>query len=137
MAGAFTHFRHVLHPADRLASGDTKPMVPCAAEYVQRIAANPSDGRGLSRRDRREMDTTALALDMLAQGKTAEAGDILVQRLKAVETANRSGSWEVAQQLELIPNQQSRVSQSELDVAGRQAMKRQTVERATKGKGRG
>ena len=135
MMEALTNFHQVLHPAERLSPGEKPTMVPCVSEYVQRMASIPSEsGRKLTMRDQRELETTGLVLDALIQGKVSEAGDICVQRLKAVELANQSGTWTVAEELELIPRRTGATSQSELDVAGRQAVRRQSVENATKAK---
>ena len=49
------------------------------------------------------MRTISEALDMLLQGRSAEMGDVLMQRFKAIETAAKDDSWGVASRLELIP----------------------------------
>jgi hypothetical protein len=79
----------------------------------------------------------AYTLDCLAQGKTAQAGDMLVQRMKAVETASHSGNWKAAEQMELLPTKSGIACQQELDTAAKQAVKRQTVERALTSRGAG
>lgn len=55
-----------------------------------------------SRRNLREMHTLAAALDHLALGRNRQASDLLMQRLKALELASSSGSWERASFLELL-----------------------------------
>ena len=54
-------------------------------------------------RTSREMRTVALALDHVVKGNLGEAGDILMQRLKALETSVKDGSWVTAKHLEIIP----------------------------------
>jgi len=73
------------------------------------------------------VDAAAYALDCLAQGNTAEAGDLLMQRMKAVETASASGSWKVAEQMKLLPTKSGAATQQELDTASRQVVKREAV----------
>ena len=51
----------------------------------------------------REMRTIAGAVDEIARGKPEAAGDILSQRLKALELQLVDNSWQRAQFLELIP----------------------------------
>jgi len=87
----------------------------------------------MSVRDRRELDTAAYALDMLVQGKLSQAGDVLVQRMKAIETAAHAGNWKAAEQLELLPQQQGMITQEELDMASKQASKRLQVQRNLSG----
>ena len=53
------------------------------------------------------MRTWSLVLDLLAQGKAAEAADIGAQRLKAFEKATVDGSWLQAQYLEFVPPEQT------------------------------
>ena len=42
-------------------------------------------------------------MDHLAQGRYAEAADMVTQRLKAVEMAATEGTWDRAKFLELVP----------------------------------
>ena len=53
----------------------------------------------------REMRTLCAALDALRTGSLPRLADLLVQRLKACETAITTGDPEAASQLELIPHQ--------------------------------
>eukprot|EP00971_Amphidinium_carterae_P268557 5327911-Amphidinium_carterae.1 len=59
-------------------------------------------------RNSRELMTLARASDQLIRGDTAGSLDTLLQRFKAIETAHWTGGWQVATQMELIP--ESRVS---------------------------
>jgi len=49
------------------------------------------------------MQTLALVLDKLFAGRPAEAADVAVQRLKAVQMAHCDRNWERASFLELLP----------------------------------
>jgi len=134
MQEAYDRFQQALNPSLRLAPGEKTPMKPCAIEYVRQIGALPqAGGRTMSVRDRRELDTAAYALDMLVQGKLSQAGDVLVQRMKAIETAAHAGNWKAAEQLELLPQQQGMITQEELDMASKQASKRLQVQRNLSG----
>ena len=53
-------------------------------------------------RNMREMHTIAVVLDHVALGRYRSAADVLMQRFKAVEMASTTGSWEMAQYLELL-----------------------------------
>ena len=67
-------------------------------------ALQPSAGASLNLRAERELRTLAETLDCLLGGRLADAGDILMQRFRAIETAAADGSWELARHLELIPD---------------------------------
>ena len=59
-------------------------------------------------RDQREVAAESKALTYLAQGKHTEAADLLVQRIREVVTAKKSGgSWERAELVSLLPSGQS------------------------------
>jgi hypothetical protein len=56
-------------------------------------------------RNHRELVTLGKAIDLLLSGQLGELGDLLVQRLKAVETAVADQNWSTARHQELIPAQ--------------------------------
>ena len=62
---------------------------------------NPESTVGL--RSTREMRTWGKVLDLLLDGRFGELGDVAIQRLKALETAHKEGSWDLARHHELIP----------------------------------
>ena len=51
----------------------------------------------------REALTVARSLDLLLQGRAAEACDVLTQRLKSLEMSGAGAAWMVAQKVELVP----------------------------------
>ena len=57
----------------------------------------------MNHRNQRELSTLSSVLDHLALGRYKQAADVVAARLKAVETANREGSFTNGQFLELIP----------------------------------
>ena len=99
------------------ANGDQ--MRDVAMAYLTSVLL-PTLGNNAGERSRRELTTLAAAIDMIVSGRMAEAGDLLVQRFKAVETAAATGTWGVAQHLEIAPRSQvSTVQDRELEAAAR------------------
>ena len=82
--------------------GSSEGLDGCATAYT----VNVVQGRGtqLSQRNERELRTLATGLDALAHGQLAEAGDIFMQRYKAVELAGLENNWNLAARLEVIPD---------------------------------
>ena len=64
----------------------------------------PSSGSSMNLRTQREMRTLAEALDAILAGDLAGAGDLLMQRFRALEMATVDGNWDMARHLELIPD---------------------------------
>ena len=82
----------------------------------------------------------AISHEVLAdRGQVAEAGDILIQRFKAVETACASGSWGIAQHLEIAPTTQvTTVRDKELEIAAKLERERHRLAEAVqRGQGGG
>ena len=51
-----------------------------------------------------ELQSSAEAVDLLMRGRVASAGDVLIQRNRAVEAASlEEGGWSVARHLEVLP----------------------------------
>ena len=59
---------------------------------------------------KREVLTLVYCLDKLVQRDILGCLDILVQRLKAIELVLGGASWQVAQNMELVPLEQERIS---------------------------
>ena len=73
---------------------------PAAAKaYFLRVLEPKAAVAGV--RNQREMRMLTTALDHLAQGRSAEAADVLAQRLVAVEVSVQDGGWNRAHFLEL------------------------------------
>ena len=62
----------------------------------------PADKMGL--RSARELQTLARALDHLGAGRLPEVADLLMQRFKAVEQYLHDGNWNIASQMEIVPD---------------------------------
>ena len=86
----------------------------------------------MSLRVERELRTIAETLDFLLSGRVAEAGDILMQRFRALEMASSQGSWELAKHMELIPD--SAVTCVPVEMRS-EALRRQALLQRVNGKG--
>ena len=73
--------------------------------YVNQVMLNSSGGPGVGVRNQREAITLGVCLDHLTSGNLASLGDVLIQRLKALEAAMADQNWQSARHLELIPPQ--------------------------------
>jgi hypothetical protein len=76
-------------------------LEPIVLQYLTTVLeiTHPTMGA----RNNREFHTLSRAIDYLVDGKVAEAGDLLVQRFKAIEMSITDKSWAVAEHLELLP----------------------------------
>ena len=65
----------------------------------------PQMGQRFPLRAERELRTLAEAIDLLLAGRLASLGDLLAQRLRAVEASTlEDGGWTMARHLEVIPD---------------------------------
>ena len=71
--------------------------------YVSQVLLNHHPMAKIGIRSYREVITVGNALDLLLQGRLPECGDLLIQRLKALETSFQEGTWSSARHQELIP----------------------------------
>ena len=120
--------------AEVLRTGGISPVF---VSYYHQIVA----GKDLGKRGQREFLTLATALDQLIMGNTPEVGDLLVQRLKAIETAASDQNWEVAQNVELLQSEApSLLSRSEKTLVTKETQQHQStanrILQATQGKGK-
>ena len=107
--GALT--RHALEEISRLlveALGDQRgdQVRPLFLKYcrLHLFTKNVSPGQ------KREVLTLVHGLDGLVQRDLLGCADLLVQRLKAIELVLNGASWQVAQNIELVPLDQERIS---------------------------
>ena len=73
--------------------------------YLQTVLFSKHSESAMGVRNARELRTLAQVLDAILAGNIPLAGDILVQRWKAVETAVCDGNWLLARHQELLPQQ--------------------------------
>ena len=78
--------------------------------YINQVLLVQHPPQQLGLRNLREAQTLGMALDLIMEGQTARAGDLLMQRLKALETAVSDQSWHQAKHQELIPPQAASLS---------------------------
>ncbi|CAK0804970.1 unnamed protein product, partial [Prorocentrum cordatum] len=96
---------HIMKYIARRGGADSQGSLgELAASVVQYITSvwhghHPQSEMGV--RSVREMRTVGECLDALLRGELDHLGDLLMQRLKAIEQATRDGHWQVAQHLEL------------------------------------
>ena len=115
-----------LGPIRRSSSTHMLPVLPSSTQ----LEAN----RGQSR----EALTLSWCLDLLVQGRVAEAADGLMQRLKAIEMSAQGASWSISQRIELVPLEKPIISSR---TEAREAIKESKEENrtraeASKGKGK-
>ena len=72
--------------------------------YINQVLLVQHPPQQLGLRNLREAQTLGQALDLIMEGQIAKAGDLLMQRLKALETVNDQG-WQQARHMELIAPQ--------------------------------
>lgn len=70
--------------------------------YINQVLLTQHPVQNLGIRNLREAQTLGMAIDMLMSGNLGSLGDLLMQRLKALETAVNEQSWGSARHQELI-----------------------------------
>ena len=79
---------------------------PAASLGLPGNGVQPADGKdAVGLRTSREMRTIAESIDALMDGNVLRAGDLLIQRSKALETSVIDSTWSRAQHHELIPEE--------------------------------
>ncbi len=73
--------------------------------YINQVLLVQHPPQQLGLRNLREAQTLGQALDLIMEGQIAKAGDLLMQRLKALETAVNDQGWQQARHMELIAPQ--------------------------------
>ena len=95
--------RHVGRQVEDCEAVDAVQAKGLAAACLA-AALKPNAGSRLSFGALRELQSLAEALDLLMRGRVASAGDVLIQRFRAVEAASlEEGEWSVARHLEKRP----------------------------------
>ena len=88
-----------------LGQGGTAGVTPPTATPYYLGVMGPAHASRLRIRDKRELRTLCLMLDMLATQRNAEASDVVAQRIKAIDKSLTDGGRARAQLLELIPQE--------------------------------
>ena len=71
--------------------------------YINQIVLTQHPPQSIGVRNSRELITLGTGIDLLLQGRLAELGDLMAQRLKALETSLGEQGWVTARHQELIP----------------------------------
>ena len=109
----------------------TTGLEPRAVEYLTTVL-QANKGVEISPRNLREMRTCAEAIDCILSGKIAETGDILMQRLKALELQATGMPWSAAAKLEIVPEAgATAVSNAEREVIANLLLREQKLYPAT------
>ena len=115
--------------------GSNDELATVVVHYLDSVFHGAHPQSSTSLRNSRELRTIAECIDALLAGYLPHLGDLLIQRLKAVQTAVVEGNWNLAQHLELIPTSGSNVvSPAELRAAPSFVCK--TVARVAEGSAR-
>ena len=80
-------------------------LTPIALRYLLSYAL-PQIRGGISHDKYRELRTLATCLDQLVAGQTGQAGDLLLQRYKALLMCQRDGSDAASRYIELLPEEE-------------------------------
>ena len=96
--------------------------------YLSQVLFTQHPPASIGMRNARELTTLSMALDLLMEQRFAELGDLLMQRMKAVEVSLTEG-WSVANHQELIPGPKaSLTTDQERSFAARRAVQRRRLE---------
>ena len=83
------------------ADSETPEMSLSVVQYVNSVFHGRHPPGEMSQRNVHELRLLAECLDSLVSGRLTHLGDVLMQRLKAIEQATKDGHWAVAQYLEV------------------------------------
>ena len=105
--------------------------------YISQVMLNKHPLSKIGLRSYREVLSIGGALDHLLQGQLAECGDLLMQRLKALETSFQEGGWSSAKHQELRPAVDASITgQHEKEAVAKMELRaiklRQALQRANK-----
>ena len=108
---------HVLTSAGNPWGVDKESLPPLVGQYVRQHCV-PKTSAPMAR----ELLTLAAICDCLLQARPAEAIDIAIQRVKALELMMSGQSWMTSQKLEIIPGPEPGVAtRAELQVAQKES----------------
>lgn len=81
--------------------------------YINQVILVQHPPSAIGLRNQRELLTLGTAVDYLLSGRLGELGDLLMQRIKALETSLAESSWMTARHQELIPPQAASLTTEE------------------------
>ena len=121
---AMSEIEKVVTDRDGPASSASELPTGKFLQYFLTVLLPRHGAERIGLRNMREIRTLCTGLDLLVEGRLAFLGDLMVQRLKALEIAICDGQWSVAQHHELIPptdsglvgpNERAQAAKSELE----------------------
>ena len=131
LQNGLTLMHEIANPTEVLSGG--RQILPQTARTYLAQVVQSLKGRTLSPRDRREMETLTIGIDLLTSGKLDHLGDLLMQLFKSLETSHRDGSSLVGMQQELLPNySDGATSLAEKELASRQTLRAARVSEVMK-----
>ena len=131
LQNGFSLMHEIANPTEVLSGG--RQILPQTARTYLAQVVQSLKGRTLSQRDRREMETLTIGIDLLTSGRLDHLGDLLMQRFKSLETSHRDGSSLVGMQQELLPNySDGATSLAEKELASRQTFRAARVSEVMK-----
>ena len=90
------------HLASRCGRGDNEDeLAACVMQYITSVWHGAHPASTMQARNAREMKIVGECLDALLLGRLPELGDMLMQRLKALQQAHLDGHWQTATHLEV------------------------------------
>ena len=116
--------------------GDGDELASVVLQYLNSVFHGAHPQSSMSLRNSRELSPECF--DALLAGDLPNLGDLLMRRLKAVQTAVVEGNWNLSQHLELTPTSESNVvSPAELRAAQRTQLDQLRLQNSDKGGGKG
>ena len=116
-ATALNEMKKCLVAASGQLWGQNKDLAPVGVHYFRTVLQQKLHGAMA-----REAFTLAYGADLLAQGRVAEAIDLLLQRLKSLEQVSQGMPWATAQKMELCALEVAQVaSRAEAAIAVKEA----------------
>ena len=117
--------RQQLKSRTEMDDDDESEPLACAVQYINSVWHGHYPPSEMGQRTALELRMLGVCLDCLVRGELSQIGDILMQRLKAIEQSTKDGHWHVAQFLEVrSAGEVGLATQTEV----RGAVKRQLVE---------
>ena len=82
--------------------GGEENQIPAVVRAYLTSVLKPSMGDKLGMCNAHELGNLAATLDLLIEGKTVQAMDVLATRFQCVETGATSGQWNLAKHMQVI-----------------------------------
>ena len=94
------------------SESDLNEMASMVVQYITSAWHGRHPPHTMGVRNVKEMRMIGECIDALTAGRLPQLGDILMQRLKAIEQATKDGHWQIAQHLEVSTDVDSSLAKS-------------------------